>query len=130
MLAYLGRGSDWITCDRDARSKYERRLCGTDDTVARECAEAVPVDGVRRSVIDSDDDPRVRILPLDLFDSSLNRGGRALVVEIRMAVMRVRGGRRRGHGDSRRQNPQIQISCHACHAGGLHHTPERVPVGY
>ena len=35
---------------------------------------------------------RVRVSPLDAFNLSLNRDVLALVVEIRMAVMRPRGG--------------------------------------
>src|SRR4029453_5350938 len=46
MLAYLGHVSDWITCHRDAGSRYQRFLSGVDDAVAGQRAQSVPIYGV------------------------------------------------------------------------------------
>ena len=77
-----------------------------------------PVDGIRRAVVQSENDHGVRVLPLDALDAPLDRDALALIVEIGMAVMRMRGGR--CHADSRCQNHQISF-----HAGGLQRSSTR-----
>src|SRR5215203_1183895 len=114
MLAYLGPAPYWIARDHDARSKHQRFFRGADDALIRQSAQRSPIDGIRRAVVQSENDPGVRVLEFDPFDSPLDRDGLALIVEIRMAVMRVRGGRCRGYIDSYGQNHQV-----SSHVGGL-----------
>jgi len=109
MLAYLRRSSAWVAADCDTGSKHERLFRRSDDAVARESAQAVPVDRVERFVIHSDNDQRVRILPLGLLDSPFDRHGLALIVEIRMAVMRVRVGCHCGYDGSRCEHRQTSL---------------------
>ena len=120
MLAYLGRGSYWIAHDHDASSKHQRFFRGADDAVIRQSAQRGPIDGIRRSVVQFEKDPGVRVLEFDPFHSPLDRDALALIVEIRMAVMRVRGGRRRGYIDGHGQNHQV-----SSHAGGLQRSSMR-----
>ena len=96
MLSYLGRGPDSITRHRDARSKRQRFLRGTDGAVPRQAAQRSPVDGIGRSVVQCENELGMRVLEFDAVDSPVDRDGLALIVEIRVAVMGVRRGHQSG----------------------------------
>ena len=91
MLPDLGCCSYSIARHDDARSKHQRFFRGADHTLIRQSAQRSPIDGIRRSVVEPEKDPSVRVLEFDPFDSPLDRYALALIVELRVAVMRVPG---------------------------------------
>src|SRR5262245_61410510 len=116
MLTYLGRGPYSIASDRNARTRRERFFRGADHACIRQSAQWSPIDGIDRSVIQPEHDPAVWVFEFDLLDSALDRDGFALVVEVRVAVMRVRGGRRNG-----RMEHDSQHHSSSSHANGPPH---------
>src|SRR5262249_30288522 len=90
--AYLSRIAQWISCDNDARSRHQRGSRGTGFADTRQYLQRGPLGRICRAVVHLENDQDVRVPPLGAFDSPLDRDFLALIVEKRMAVMRVCGG--------------------------------------
>src|SRR6185295_2146941 len=85
--------SDWGTRDRDAGAERERALRRLEDAIARQAIRRHPVHGIQRAVVLPHHKDRVRVLVLDALDAPCNRDALAPVVEKRVAVVGVGGGR-------------------------------------